>query len=310
MCEPDFASIHQSVLLEQAIADLAPSRGGLYLDGTLGLGGHAEAVLQSSPQAQVCGLDQDGEALALAGRRLSRFGNRAHLFQMRFADFPLALGEMGWKALDGCLLDLGVSSLQLDSPERGFSFRAAGPLDMRMDKDSGAISAAQLVNRASHAELRDCIATLGEDPQAGRIAKRIIEERQKQPISDTLRLAEIVRLAYPPKWRRCARRHPATRVFQALRMRVNGELEQLERFLAEIPGWMAPNGRVVIISFHSLEDRLAKRAMRAWAQAEPPMAAILHKKPIGPDQEEMARNPRSASAHLRAAEMTGNDYTQ
>lgn len=300
--------IHKPVMLHEAIEDLAPAGVGLYLDGTLGLGGHAGAALALAPGIQLCGLDRDLEALELARERLERFGSRFHSFHMDFADFPAALEKLGWQKLNGAMLDLGVSSLQLDQGRRGFSFREAGPLDMRMDPDSGSPGAMDFVNRRSFAELRDCIAAFGEDPQAGRIARRIVQERQKEPIRDTARLAEIIWQAYPPAWRRSARRHPATRAFQAIRMAVNDEPGQLGRFLERIPAWLAPGARLVIISFHSLEDRLVKRAMRDWAKEG--RARILHKKPAYPQEEELATNPRASSAKLRCVEMLGNDDTQ
>lgn len=296
------APIHKSVMLKEAIAGLNLKDGGLYLDGTLGLGGHANAILANAPDSRLCGLDQDNEALDLAGKRLAIYGDRAHLFHLQFADFAIALKELGWQQIDGAILDLGVSSLQLDHAERGFSFREAGPLDMRMDQSSGKDSVWRLVNRGSHAQLRDCIATLGEEPQAGRIARHIIEERQKSPINDTLRLAEIIRMAYPPAWRRSARRHPATRTFQAFRMAVNEELQQLKIFLGQIWDWLAPGGRLVIISFHSLEDREVKHTMRNWAKYEEPKAQLLYKKPLCPTEEEIRENPRASSAKLRVAE--------
>lgn len=293
-------SIHTPVLINEVIAGIDPIPGGLYLDGTLGLGGHAAALLERAPDCQLCGLDQDAEALELARERLAGFSGRVHIFQMQYADFPSALEKLGWGGINGALLDLGVSSLQLDRPERGFSFRESGPIDMRMNQNSGRDGAWRLVNRGSHAELRDCFATLGEDPQAGRIARRIIEERQKKPIDDTIELAEIIRSAYPPAWRRSARRHPATRSFQALRMVVNDELGQLAHFLDEIPAWLAPKGRLAIISFHSLEDRLVKHAIKRWTAGGSFRA--LTKKPLVPDSQEAQTNPRASSAKLRLAE--------
>lgn len=282
---------------------LAPRPGGLYLDGTLGMGGHAEAILSRAPDSQLCGLDQDCEALEIAGGRLAPFGGRAHLFHERFGDFANALAKLGWEKLDGAILDLGVSSLQLDKAERGFSFRSCGPLDMRMNPVPGGKSAWHLVNRGSHAELRDCIATYGEEPQAGRIARYIIEARQKQPIDTTEQLAAIARSAYPPAWRGSARRHPATRTFQALRMAVNDEIGQLKLFLDQIFDYLAINGRLVIISFHSLEDRMVKQALRRRSQsAEEAEIKLLFKKPLAPSDSEAAANPRSASAKMRAAE--------
>ncbi|MBD5641386.1 MAG: 16S rRNA (cytosine(1402)-N(4))-methyltransferase RsmH [Desulfovibrio sp.] len=292
---------HKPVLLARTLEFLNPSGQAQYLDGTVGLGGHAGAILASCPECQLCGLDQDEEALAIAEAKLAEYGRRAQLFHLRYADFPKALATLGWDRIDGCLLDLGVSSLQLDAPERGFSFRSSGPLDMRMDASFGGRSCRDLVNRATFAELRDCIARLGEEPQASRIAARIVKDRQKQPIEDTLQLAKLVCQAYPPKWRRSARRHPATRTFQALRMAVNGELEQLETFLEAIPQWLGPGARMVVISFHSLEDRLVKRAFRAWAEAG--RARLLTRKPLQAQEEELAVNPRASSAKLRAIEI-------
>lgn len=296
--------IHIPVMLAETMEALAPHAGGRYLDGTIGLGGHAEAILAHAPDIELCGLDRDNEALQLARQRLGKFGDRVHLFHMPYSEFPVALNELGWECVDGALLDLGVSSFQLDNPHRGFSFRESGPLDMRMDADAVTKNAWHLVNRGSHTILRDCIAMLGEEPQAGRIAKKIIEARQKVPINDTASLADIILHAYPPAWRRSAKRHPATRTFQALRMAVNDELGQLEIFLNEITRWLAPGGRVVIISFHSLEDRLVKRAMKEWAK-EPekgvPSFQILYKKPLVPGENEIASNPRASSAKFRAA---------
>lgn len=295
----EIAKIHAPVMLDEAMAALEPQPGGHYLDCTLGLGGHTEAILARAAGSQVCGLDQDSEALELARERLREFGSRVHYFHTRFGDFETALAELGWTQVDGALVDLGVSSLQLDRAERGFSFRQDGPLDMRMDQASGRPGAWQLVNRGSHAQLRDCIAALGEEPQAGRIARHIVEERQKQAIDTTSRLAGVIWSAYPPAWRKSARRHPATKTFQALRMAVNEEPEQLKLFLEHIWDWLAIGGRVVVISFHSLEDRMVKQAFRARAGA---IARILYKKPLVPSESELAANPRAASAKLRAAE--------
>lgn len=297
----DSKPVHIPVMAAEVIAGLDPRAGGLYLDGTLGLGGHAGAILAQAPNSQLCGLDRDSEALCIAKTNLSSFGDRCHFFHLPFSKFAEALAELDWRQIDGALLDLGLSSLQLDSPERGFSFKENGPLDMRMDQTSCLEGAKKLINRGTRAELRDCLATLGEEPQAGKIAARIIEERQKQPIEDTARLADIIWRAYPPAWRRSARRHPATRAFQAFRMAVNDELGELERFLSQIPDWLAPKGRLVIISFHSLEDRMVKRAMRAWATSRDDIK-ILAKKPLVPTQEEINANPRASSAKVRIAE--------
>lgn len=289
---------HKPVLLRETLADLGVGKPGRMLDCTVGLGGHSAAALEEFPQLQLCGLDRDAQALKYADVRLHKFGKRISLFQESFADFETPLGELGWQTIDAALLDLGVSSMQLDTPERGFSFRNAGPLDMRMSPQNGGLTAAELVNRSTFDELRNCFATLGEDPQAGRIARAIVNARQKKPIGDTLELAEIIRKAYPPAWRRSARRHPATRCFQALRMTVNDELGQLQEFLRRIFPYLAPKATLVIISFHSLEDRLVKHAFREWAAMG--KADILHKKPLTPAEAEVSANPRAASAKLRA----------
>ncbi len=310
---------HISVLLHETLHYLAPRPGGRYLDGTLGLGGHGEAVLRAAPDCELLGLDRDEEALALAGERLAPFGGRAHLRHSAFRDFAVCLDEMGWDKVDGALVDLGVSSMQLDTPERGFSFMHDGPLDMRMDrsgeKNGRTASASALVNKASYETLKDIIASAGEEPQAGRIARAIVEARAKKPIEGTLELAALVERAYPAKWRATARNHPATRTFQALRMAVNSELDQLSAFLAAALPRLAPGGRLVVISFHSLEDRIVKNFFRDEAQdcrcprhipvcicRHTALLRILTKKPVTPGADEIAANPRAGSAKLRAAE--------
>lgn len=306
---------HISVLLAEVLELLAPRPGGRYLDGTLGLGGHAEAILDLAGQgAELLGLDRDAVALERARARLGRFGGAARLVQAPYSDFEAEMDALGWDLLDGALLDLGVSSIQLDTADRGFSFLSDGPLDMRMDPGSGAAPASQIVNKASAERLKEIIRDLGEEPMAGRIARAIVEARQDREIETTLELAAIVERAYPAKWRRTARNHPATRTFQALRMAVNRELEELEAFLARITDRLRIGGRVAIISFHSLEDRLVKRAFREEAKdcscprtqmvcdCSGPKLRLLTKKPVTPSEEEMAGNPRSRSAKLRAAE--------
>lgn len=294
---------HIPVLLGPVVEDLALEGADRFLDCTVGLGGHASEALTKNSEMQLCGLDRDAEALQIAKERLSPFGNRFHLFHLEFAEFPIALAELGWNNVDRCLLDLGVSSLQLDEGTRGFSFRHDGPLDMRMDQASGNKKAWDIVNRGNFAELRDCFAIMGEDPQAGRIARAIITSRERSPINNTLELARIISSAYPPAWRRSARRHPATRCFQALRMLVNDELGQLKRFLDNIWDYLSPGGRLAIISFQSLEDRIVKHAFRAWAARG--AGEILHKKPVVADEEEVSFNPRASSAKLRAIIKTG-----
>ena len=306
---------HVPVLPTQVLEALAPRPGGRYLDGTLGLGGHAAAVLAAAPAVELCGLDRDAEALELARQRLAPFGDRAHFFHCQYSEFAQALDQLGWDRIDGALLDIGVSSLQLDEPERGFSFHGDGPLDMRMDPQPGLPSAWHWVNRESFARLKECIATLGEEPQAGRIARVIVEARQKASIDTTAELAALVEKAYPAAWRARARRHPATRTFQALRMAVNDELGELRRFLDGILSRLSLGSRLAVITFHSLEDRMVKQAMRHGAEGcrcprhvpvcvcrHVPEVRLLHKKPLQADAEELARNPRASSAKLRAVE--------
>ena len=311
---------HIPVLLQEAVQAFAPlfesGEGPVrLLDGTLGLGGHSQALLDLSPRCELLGLDRDTEALGIATARLARFGERFHARHCRFADFESALDELRWSRIDGALLDIGVSSLQLDEAGRGFSVHADGPLDMRMDAVTPGRSARQLVNRGDFKTLRDLIATLGEDPQAGRIARAICDARQTAPIETTAQLARIVSDAYPAAWRARARHHPATRTFQALRMAVNDELGELEKFLDAILGRLRVGGRLVVITFHSLEDRMVKRHMRHWAEAclcprfapvctchHVPEVRLLTKKPLTATSAELARNPRASSAKLRCAE--------
>jgi 16S rRNA (cytosine1402-N4)-methyltransferase len=292
-----------------------------FLDGTLGLGGHTAGILQAIPGAQVLGLDRDSQALELAGERLKAFAPALHLRQGAFADFAEALDELAWDFVDGVLLDLGVSSLQLDRAERGFSFLQDGPLDMRMDRQRGE-SAAALVNRASVKKLAEIIGEYGEDPQAGRIARAIEAARAKAPVESTAQLAAIVEQAYPPKWRATARNHPATRTFQALRLTVNDELMQLKMFLEHIVPRLAQGGRLAIISFHSLEDRMVKHFFKTAATGClcPPQISgcvcgheaslrLVSKKALEPAPDECARNPRARSAKLRVAERTDKIFS-
>lgn len=319
--ERNAVDLHIPVLMKETLAALQPvldtgrDRPVRILDGTLGMAGHSCAMLQAAPQAELCALDRDEEALNLARRRLEPFGERVHTYHCRYSQFEEALDDLGWGKVDAVLLDIGVSSLQLDEAERGFSFYGDGPLDMRMDQHSGAPSAWHWVNRESFDRLKECIATLGEEPQAGRIARAIVDARQKSPIDTTAQLAALVEKAYPPAWRAKARRHPATRTFQALRMAVNDELGELRRFLDAILGRLSPGGRLAVISFHSLEDRMVKQTMRYWAEGcrcprhvpvcvchHVPEVEILYKKPVQADDDELAVNPRASSAKLRAVE--------
>ena len=290
-------TVHISVLLNEAVEALAPKAGGRYLDGTVGMGGHSFAIMErTGGQGFLCGLDRDTQALELARVRLAPFGDHVHLAHTRYSAFEATLDELGWDVIDGALIDIGVSSLQIDSAERGFSFSSDGPLDMRMDRDSGDTPVSRLVNRAKQEELKDIIERYGEDPQAGRIAKAIVEARIRKPIETTGELAALVERAYPAAWRAKARNHPATRTFQALRMAVNDEIGELERFLDAILGRLKPGGRVAVISFHSLEDRVVKHKMKAWTQG-----CICPKHCWSRRSRCALRNGRSCSIRVRAA---------
>ena len=287
-----FDAGHTSVLLAETLELLAVRPGGLWVDGTVGLGGHAAAILRAStPDGRLLGLDRDGETLERAGERLAEFAGRARLEQADYRELPQRLGD---ERADGILLDLGISSAQLDDPERGFSFQADGPLDMRMDRSRGE-SAEEVVNRTREAALADILYAFGEEPASRRIARAIVFERERERIRSTGRLAEIVRRAAPRSRRPGL--HPATRTFQALRIRVNRELEGLEDALERAAACLAPGGRLVVIAFHSLEDRAVKQAFRSLAAKG---FRPLTRKPLRPGDEETRRNPRSRSARLRA----------
>ncbi len=315
-CNGGASGAHVTVLLRETVQWLAPRPGGRYLDGTLGLGGHSEGILRAAGgEAEILGLDRDRQAMDMAAKRLEPFGGRVHLENTSFSGFEAALDRLGWDRVDGAVLDLGVSSLQLDTPERGFSFIADGPLDMRMDQGSGFKPARVLVNKAGFEELRRIIGEYGEEPMAGRIARAIVREREQEEIVSTARLAEIVSRAYPPDRRRQARNHPATKTFMALRLVVNRELDELSEFLERIPERLMPGARVAVIAFHSLEDRIVKQAFRRQEKGcvcpprqplctcgRKPTMKILTKKPQVPGQGEMDANPRSRSAKLRVAE--------
>lgn len=318
MPEADYP--HIPVLPEEVLRYLAPKDGGRYLDGTVGLGGHTSRILEAAPSCRVLGLDQDESALAIARERLRPYGDRVILRHSRFSDFADHLDALGWETIDGALVDIGVSSLQLDTPDRGFSFLHDGPLDMRMDATGGETGgvvppAAKLVNTAPFDVLKDIILTAGEEPQAGRITRAIIDARAKKPIETTGELAAIVEQAYPAKWRATARNHPATRTFQALRIAVNDEFGQLRLFLENVVSRLAPGARLVVISFHSLEDRIVKHFFRDEAQGcrcprhipvcvchHKPVLEVLTRKPVTATDEELKLNVRSSSAKLRAAE--------
>jgi 16S rRNA (cytosine1402-N4)-methyltransferase len=283
---------HVPVLLEETLELLAVRPGGLWVDGTLGLGGHAEAVLRATaPDGRLLGLDRDEEALERARERLVPFGARVRLEHADYREIPERLGD---ERASGILLDLGVSSLQLDDAERGFSFQREGPLDMRMDRSARG-TAAEIVNRMREGELADLIHEYGEEPFSRRIARAIARARQTEAIETTTRLAEIVRRA-APKSRRPGL-HPATRTFQALRIRVNRELDGLGEAIERAAACLRSGGRLVVIAFHSLEDRAVKQAFRSLAGRG---FALLTRKPLRPGDAELRRNPRARSARLRA----------
>jgi 16S rRNA (cytosine1402-N4)-methyltransferase len=287
--------VHLPVLLHEVLHYLAPRDGGLYADGNLGLGGHSRAILEaSSPGGRVIGFDWDAAALAQARVNLAGYGDRIAFVRRNFADMREALDELGIGRVDGLLLDLGLSSLQLDAGGRGFSFQGSEPLDMRMDDRDGE-TAADLLNRATEAELADIFYLYGEERQARRIAARVAAARQKTPLATTDQLVRIVEDAVPPKFRP-PKIHVATKVFQALRIAVNRELANLEKILGRVVDIVQPGGRICVISFHSLEDRLVKRTFRN----NPDLAAV-NAKPVVAQADELRANPRSRSARLRAA---------
>ena len=305
---------HTSVLLQEVLDGLNIDPDGIYADGTLGGAGHASAVCERlSEQGRLIGIDQDADAIEAASQRLAPYGSRAVIVRDNYRNMPEILRSLGYERVDGIYLDLGVSSYQLDTPERGFSYREEAPLDMRMD-DRSSMTAADIVNTYSQKELARVIREYGEDRFAQNIAKHICAEREKAPIETTTQLAEIVKAAIPMKMRLTGG-HPAKRTFQAIRIELNGELEVLKESIDRMIDCLKPGGRLAIISFHSLEDRIVKEAFR---RNEDPCTCpksfpvcvcgkvskgrVLTRKPILPSQEELENNPRSASAKLRIFE--------
>jgi len=279
-------------LLEEALQFLQPERGGVFVDCTLGLGGHTRALLERGA-TRVIGIDRDADALRLASERLQVFGDRLVPVHSDYRQIGEVLDAHGYAVVDGVLADLGVSSLQLDADGRGFSFRRDEPLDMRMDRSGGA-TAADLVNRSAEREIADAIFQFGEERYSRRIARGIVAAR---PLTTTVQLASIVRRAVPTRgWQRI---DPATRTFQALRIWVNGELDGLDRFVHDAASRLRDGGRLVMITFHSLEDRIVKHTMRGLAQDGAGLQ-VLTKKPLVATDAERERNPRSRSAKLRA----------
>jgi len=305
---------HVSVLRREVSEWLRPEPGKRYLDGTLGGGGHAEEILiRSSPDGQVLGLDRDAEAIAAATRRLQRYDKRLVARQASFADAIPIMAEIGWSGAHGAVLDLGISSYQIDTPERGFSFRGDAPLDMRMDRRQ-ALDAGQILNTASADELEQIFRDYGEEPDARRIVRAIVAERRRAPIHMTGELVKIIESVKRGKRRD---HHAATQVFQGLRIAVNQELQHLEKFMETGFDCLLPHGRMAIISFHSLEDRIVKTFLADRAKTRggsrhapeprraPTTFQVLTKRPLTADEDEIAANPRARSAKLRAAERTG-----
>lgn len=302
---------HIPVLLEETTALLAPERGGLFVDCTLGLGGHSAALLEASPKARVIGIDRDPEALRLAESRLQPFAERMRLLPGEFSHLEQLLEAAQVDRVDGILADLGVSSLQLETAERGFSFRLEGPLDMRMGP--GELTADEVVNKYREADLVRIFRDYGEERQARRIARAIVARRDEQAIQTTSDLRQVVHrvLGRPPRHKR-RRIDPATRVFQAIRIEVNKELAGLESLLDQAVRLLRRDGRLVVISYHSLEDRIVKNKLRDLARgevdqitgrprSETQVIEVLTKRPVRPGEVEIAANPRARSARLRAA---------
>ena len=310
------ASGHVSVMKEAMLSLIAPKDGGIYVDGTFGGGGYSRALLEAA-SCVVYGIDRDAAALGAGGVLSARFDGRLILLHGRFAEMASLLAPYGVHAVDGIVLDLGLSSRQLDDGSRGFSFRLDGPLDMRMNQADPGPTAADLVNGGTEAELATIIAGFGEERRARAIARAIVAARAEAPITRTGQLAEIVRRAAARRPQ--GRIDPATRTFQALRIRVNDEIGEIERGLQQVERLLRPGGRAIVVSFHSLEDRPVKRFFRERSgQRQPnrhephaatklpdPTFRLLTRRALKPDGSEVSANPRARSARLRAAERTG-----
>ncbi len=307
---------HLPVLVEEVLAMLAPAPGSLHIDATLGGGGHTERVLEAAnPDGRVLGLDADPAAIARVEARLRpRYGNRLVLRQADFRELATVAPEAGFGAVDGCLFDLGLSSFQLADRERGFGFRAGGPLDMRFDPSRG-VPASELLASLDTAELTALFRRYGEEPKAPRVARAIVDTRRVAPITTAEELAALVERVLPPNPRIRRRTHPATRIFQALRIAVNGELEALQAGLSAALDLLRPGGRLVVLSYHSLEDRIVKRFFQAERRGcvcprelpvcvcgRNPRLRLMTSPSLTPTDAEIAANPRARSARLRAAE--------
>ncbi len=303
--------VHKPVLFEETIASLAIRPEGLYIDGTAGGGGHSRAILEHLTTGRLLSIDQDPDAIRVVTERLSGYA-ASTIRQGNFANMAAIARDCGMEAVDGVLMDIGVSSYQLDNPERGFSYHNDAPLDMRMSQQGE--SAADLVNNLSWQELARIIRDYGEDKNAVRIAKGIVAAREEEPILTTGRLADIIRNSVPAAVRR-AEGHPARRTFQALRIAVNGELDRLQEGLEAAFSILKPGGRLAVITFHSLEDRIVKQKMNEWCRGctcppefpvcvcgNKPKGTLLYKKGLAPSEEEIAENPRARSSRLRVIE--------
>jgi 16S rRNA (cytosine1402-N4)-methyltransferase len=290
---------HEPVMVAEVIAHLAPERGGVFVDCTVGLGGHAARLLDAGA-TRVIGLDRDPAALAIAAERLAPYGDRVELVHTDYREFARVLDARGIDRVAGVLADLGVSSLQLDAPGRGFSFRRDDPLDMRMDTSAGP-TAADLIADADERTLADVIYRFGEERHARRVARFLVDARKAGRIETTGQLADVVRRAVPRKG--FVRIDPATRTFQAIRIWVNRELDGLDVFIRDVAARLQPGGRMAVITFHSLEDRVVKHTLRQLQAAGELGLKVLTKRPIAPAEAEVERNPRARSAKLRAAEM-------
>lgn len=304
---------HISVLYEESIDALRIKDGGLYVDGTLGGGGHSYGILSQNRRCSLIGIDRDSEAVEAASKRLHEFGERAVIVKNNFCNVKDILRERNIKTIDGAVLDLGVSSYQLDNAERGFSYMQSAPLDMRMNRED-TLTARDVVNSYSKEELTRIFFEYGEEKWSKRIAEFIVNEREKSPIETTGKLTEIIKAAIPQK-ARLDGGHPAKRVFQAIRIEVNGELKILDKAVRDFIDVLSPGGRLAVITFHSLEDRIVKSAFRSMAEGctcpkdfpicvcgNKPTVKIVNRKPIIPCRDEQGGNPRSKSAKLRIAE--------
>jgi 16S rRNA (cytosine1402-N4)-methyltransferase len=309
-------TVHVPVMADEVLAMLAPAPARHFVDATLGGGGHAERILESSdPDGRLLGLDADGAAIARVRARLApRFGDRVRLRQANFRDLAAVAPAEGFEAVDGCLFDLGLSSFQLADAERGFGFRTGGPLDMRFDTSRG-VPAAELLATLDRDELQALFSRYGEEPYAGRIARAIVESRRTTPVRTAEELAALIAHVAPGRAPGRRRVHPATRVFQALRIAVNEELDALQAGLAAAVDLLRPGGRLVVLSYHSLEDRIVKRFLQAERRGctcppevpvcvcgHHPRLRLLGSKGVVPTAAEISANPRARSARLRAAE--------